>query len=67
MAQATSDPSLLRMVQSGGHHSDRKVTYVRIFVPVLAAQQSLDVRSCFIHAEPTDTTPVCYRVSAAAR
>jgi hypothetical protein len=32
------------MVESGGRYSDRKVTYFRIFVPVLAAQQSLDVR-----------------------
>jgi hypothetical protein len=38
------DPSQLRMVESGGRYSDRKVTYFRIFVPVLAAQQSLDVR-----------------------
>jgi hypothetical protein len=39
-----SDPSQLRMVESGGRYSDRKVTYFRVFVPVLAAQQSLDVR-----------------------
>jgi hypothetical protein len=42
--QSTSDPSQLRMVESSGRYSDRKVTYFRIFVPVLAAQQSLDVR-----------------------
>ena len=39
-----SDPSQLRMVQSGGRYSDRKVTYFRVFVPVLAAQESLDIR-----------------------
>jgi hypothetical protein len=39
-----SDPSQLRMVESTGRYSDRKVTYFRVFVPVLAAQQSLDVR-----------------------
>ena len=38
------DPSQLRMVQSGGRYSDRKVTYFRVFVPVLAAQEALDVR-----------------------
>jgi hypothetical protein len=44
MTPATGDPSQLRMVESGGRYSDRKVTYFRIFLPVLAAQQSLDVR-----------------------
>jgi hypothetical protein len=44
MTPATGDPSQLRMVESGGRYSDRKVTYFRIFFPVLAAQQSLDVR-----------------------
>lgn len=44
LTPASSDPSQLRMVESGGRYSDRKVTYFRIFVPVLAAQQSLDVR-----------------------
>ena len=39
-----SDPSQLRMVESGGRYSDLKVTYFRVFVPVLAAQQSLEVR-----------------------
>ena len=33
------------MIESTGRYSDRKVTYFRIFVPVLAAQQSLDVRN----------------------
>jgi hypothetical protein len=41
---AQSDPAQLRMVESSGRYSDRKVTYFRVFVPVLAAQQSLDVR-----------------------
>lgn len=41
---AISDSSQLRMIESTGRYSDRKVTYFRIFVPVLAAQQSLDVR-----------------------
>jgi len=44
MPPATSDPSQLRMVESGGRYSNRKVTYFRVFLPVLAAQQSLDVR-----------------------
>ena len=41
---AQTDPAQLRMVESSGRYSDRKVTYFRVFVPVLAAQQSLDVR-----------------------
>lgn len=41
---AQSDPAQLRMVESSGRYSDRKVTYFRVFLPVLAAQQSLDVR-----------------------
>jgi hypothetical protein len=44
MATAVSDPSQLRMVESSGKYSDRKVTYFRVFVPGLAAQQSVDVR-----------------------
>ena len=44
MTAPVSDPSQLLMVESGGRYSDRKVTYFRVFVPVLAAQQSLDVR-----------------------
>ena len=44
MTPASSDPAQLRMVELGGRYSDRKVTYFRVFVPVLAAQQSLDVR-----------------------
>jgi hypothetical protein len=41
---AQGDPAQLRMVESSGRYSDRKVTYFRVFLPVLAAQQSLDVR-----------------------
>jgi hypothetical protein len=42
---AQTDPTQLRMVESPGRYSDRKVTYFRVFVPVLAAQQSLEVRA----------------------
>ena len=42
---ASSDPAQYRMVESAGRYSDRKVTYFRVFVPVLAAQRSLDVRA----------------------
>ena len=45
MTPASGDPAQYRMVESGGRYSDRKVTYFRVFVPVLAAQQSLDVRA----------------------
>lgn len=45
MTPASSDPAQYRMVESGGRYSDRKVTYFRVFVPVLAAQRSLDVRA----------------------
>lgn len=45
MTPASSDPEQYRMVESAGRYSDRKVTYFRIFVPVLAAQRSLDVRA----------------------
>lgn len=38
------DTSLLRMVELNGRYSDRKVTYIRIFDPAVAAQRSLDVR-----------------------
>ena len=41
---ASSDPSQFRMVESNGRYSDRKVTFFRVFVPVLAAQQSLNVQ-----------------------
>lgn len=43
-SSSIGDPSLLRMVESGGRYSDRKVTYFRIFDPALAARRSLDVR-----------------------
>ena len=36
--------SMLRMVQSGGRVADRKVTFIRIFDPVRAAERALDVR-----------------------
>jgi hypothetical protein len=38
------DPSRLRMVETGGRYSDRKVTYFRVFDPTSAAQQTLDIR-----------------------
>lgn len=44
LTQTTTDPSQLRMVESTGRYSDRKVNYFRVFLPDLAAQQSLDVR-----------------------
>ena len=44
LTQTTADPSQLRMVESTGRYSDRKVTYFRVFVPSLAEKQSLDVR-----------------------
>jgi hypothetical protein len=34
----------LRVMQSRGHYSDRKVTYIRMFDPVRAAERHLDVR-----------------------
>ena len=45
MTPASGDPAQYRMVESDGRYSDRKVTYFRVFVPVLAAQASLDVRA----------------------
>lgn len=38
------DTALLRMVESNGRYSDRKVTYFRVFDPAIATQRSLDVR-----------------------
>ena len=35
----------LRMVESNGRYSDRKVTYFRVFDPALATQRSLDIRA----------------------
>ncbi len=37
--------TMLRVVQSGGRVSDRKVTLIRVFDPVRAAERALDVRS----------------------
>jgi hypothetical protein len=36
--------SMLRVVQSGGRVSDRKVTFIRVFDPVRAAERALDVQ-----------------------
>ena len=36
--------SMLRVVRSPGRFSDRKVTYIRVFDPVRAAERSLNVR-----------------------
>jgi hypothetical protein len=44
MTAPVGDPSLLRMVESSGRYSDRKVTYFRIFDPTSTAQRSLDIR-----------------------
>jgi hypothetical protein len=41
---ATLDPTQLRMVESSGRYSDRKVTYFRVFDPTSTAQRSLDIR-----------------------
>ena len=43
-ASSGTDTALLRMVESNGRYSDRKVTYFRVFDPALATQRSLDVR-----------------------
>ena len=40
-----SSASMLRVVQSDGRVSDRKVTFIRVFDPVRAAERALDVRS----------------------
>jgi hypothetical protein len=36
--------SMLRVVESRGQYSGRKVTYIRVFDPVLAGERSLDVK-----------------------
>jgi len=36
---------MLRVVRSSGRVSDRKVTFIRLFDPVRAAERALDVRS----------------------
>jgi hypothetical protein len=43
-APLPGDSSQLRMVESSGNYSGRKVTFFRVFLPGSAAQQSLDVR-----------------------
>jgi hypothetical protein len=43
-APSTVAFSSLRMVESKGRYSDRKVTYFRVFDPSAAAQRMLDVR-----------------------
>ena len=40
----TFDPARLRMGESSGRYSDRKVTYFRVFDPSSTAQRSLDIR-----------------------
>jgi hypothetical protein len=40
----TFDPAQLRMVESNGSYSDRKVTYFRVFDPTSTAQRQLDIR-----------------------
>jgi hypothetical protein len=37
--------SMLRVVESNGRYSGRKVTYIRVFDPVLAAERSLEVKA----------------------
>lgn len=44
MTAAVSNPSLLRMVESRGRYSDRKVTYFRVFDPATTAQRSMDMQ-----------------------
>jgi len=41
---SAGNASLLRMVESNGRYSDRKVTYFRVFDPALASHRSLDIR-----------------------
>jgi hypothetical protein len=41
---AILDPAKLRMVESKGRYSDRKVTYFRVFDPSSTAQRQLDIR-----------------------
>jgi hypothetical protein len=41
---ATFDSSQLRMVESKGRYSDRKVTYFRVFDPTSTAQRSMDIQ-----------------------
>jgi len=39
-----SNPSLLRMVESNGRYSGRKVTYFRVFDPTSSAQRALGIQ-----------------------
>ena len=41
---AALDAAQLRMVESRGRYSDRKVTYFRVFDPTSTAQRALDIR-----------------------
>jgi hypothetical protein len=43
MTAPVSNPSQLRMVESRGRYSDRKVTYFRVFDPTSAAQRSMNI------------------------
>ncbi|HZO27564.1 MAG TPA: hypothetical protein VFH48_16430 [Chloroflexota bacterium] len=44
MTESVSNPSLLRMVESKGRYSDRKVTYFRVFDSTSPTQRSLNLR-----------------------
>ena len=44
MTAPVSSPSQLRMVESRGRYSDRKVTYFRVFDATSTAQRSMDVQ-----------------------
>src|SRR5947209_5903264 len=44
MTASVSNPSQLRMVESRGRYSDRKVTYFRVFDPTSAAQRSTNIQ-----------------------
>src|SRR3954453_2137269 len=45
LPSGVSDPLMLRVVESRGRYVNRKVTYIRVFDPVRAAERSLEVRS----------------------
>jgi hypothetical protein len=44
LPSSVTSASMLRVVESRGRYSNRKVTYIRGFAPVRAAERSLDVR-----------------------
>lgn len=44
MTVSVSNPSQLRMVESRGRYSERKVVYFRVFDPTSTAQRTLDIR-----------------------